>query len=97
MFLATQREVERRYQQGLGALGMIPFNPWAGALRDWFGGAPAETAHGSPAPAAPPATPAPPAVAIAPADELGRLKARLEQLERPQRRNAGAGLCAGTR
>lgn len=90
MFMSTQREVERRYQQGLAALGMLPFNPWAGAMREWFGGAPADPT-GAPAPTAPvPAAPSPvapaaapaPAAARAPDDELGRLKARLEQLER---------------
>ncbi|MFH1808568.1 MAG: translation initiation factor IF-2 N-terminal domain-containing protein [Pseudomonadota bacterium] len=74
MFMSTQREVERRYQQGLAALTMLPFNPWAGVMREWMGGGPADAA---PAPAgqalAPPAAPQ--------EDELGRLRARLEQLE----------------
>jgi polyhydroxyalkanoate synthesis repressor PhaR len=74
MFMATQREVERRYQQGLTALSMLPFNPWAGAMRDWLGGPAADAP-------APPALPAAPAAAPA-GDELGHLRARLEQLER---------------
>ena len=77
MFLSAQREMERRYHQGMGGFGLWPFPGFGGQSGDWFGaarpadssppGAPAPT---GPAPAAAPSA-APPPVSPAPAASGG--------------------------
>lgn len=72
MFLAAQREIERRYQQGLGGFGLWPFAGFGGHPGDWYGAA------GSPGTSAEGAEPS----ARAPGSEVETLRRRLEDLER---------------